>query len=575
MKAEKAGIRNKKVIQKVIFIAVAAVVLIAGVLTTFSAIKVTNAYHETVQEMLSVACTQLESEMTSMWDGDWSMKDDVLYKGEQNVTEEYEETVDALHSKTSLEYTLFFGDTRVVTTTKDASGKKTTGTKASEAVIKEVLTGGKEFFSDNVEIGGSKYFAYYEPLKNSDGSVIGMVFAGRMKADVDKEVSGVVIAMIILAIVLVAIMAGAGLLVANRTSKLMRGVAKELESLSAGTLTLEIDDKALERKDEIGMIAAGAGQLSEHLGQVIRTTMGMSGDIKDTGESLSNSSDQAYQASTQITKAVDDISNGAISQAESIQDAANNTDNIAESIQVITENVTHLEDSSTDMKTACDQAMEALDKLIESSTEVQESVQEIGETIRSTNESALAISQFSQAINDIATQTNLLSLNASIEAARAGESGKGFAVVAGEIGQLAEQSSHSADEIKKIVEVLLKNSEMSVEVMKKLNESFALQSEQMEGTRSNMTSMVSNVNTVSENADGIARRVEGLEKAKDQLGIIIADLSAISEENAAATEETNASMVELNSTFALISEEAKKLESMATELTETISYFKD
>ncbi|MBO4396075.1 MAG: cache domain-containing protein [Eubacterium sp.] len=564
---------NRKLVSKVIYIAIGAVVVVAATLTVFSAFKTSTAYHETVEEMLKVACEQLQSEMSSVWDGDWSAQDDHLFKGEQDVTEEYEKILDNLNGQTGLQYTLFFGDTRYVTTTKDETGKKTTGTKASEKVISEVLTGGQEYFATNVDIGGTKYFAYYAPMTNSDGKVAGMVFAGRPSEDVEGEVRGVIIFMIILAVGLVAVMAIAGLLVAARVSRMMKNVAGELDELSRGKLDLNIEEAAIARKDEVGMIAEGARNLSEQLGHVIRTTKDMSDEIQSAGASLSNSSVQAYEASGQITKAVDDISNGAISQAESMQDAANNTDTIAENIEIISANVNELDTSSSDMKHACEQAMEALGKLIESSNEVQESVREIGETITSTNKSAEAISEFTQAINAIATQTNLLSLNASIEAARAGEAGKGFAVVAGEIGGLAEQSSNSADEIKKIVDQLVSDSSRSVEVLQKLNESFETQSEQMNGTRENMEGMVSNVDIVAKNSESIASRIDGLRDAKNQLESIISDLSAISEENAAASEQTNASMAELNNTFAIISDEAGKLESMATELTDTISYF--
>ena len=571
----KENTHKGKLISKVIYIAVAAVVLVATVLTIFSAIKTTNAYHDTVEEMLKVACEQLESEMTNVWDGDWSLKEDRLFKGEQDVTDEYADILDKMNAETGIQYTVFYGDTRYVTTTKDESGKKTTGTKASEKVIAEVLTGGKEFFATDVEIGGIKHFAYYAPLKNSDGKVAGMVFAGRQRKDVDSEVTGAVIAMIILAVVLVVVMAAAGLLVSMRVSKMMRSVAGELEVLSKGNLNLDIDDAAIARKDEVGLIAEGAKNLSAHLGDVIRETMSMSGEIKESGEHLSNSSGQAYEASEQVAKAVDDISNGAVSQAESIQDAANSTDSIANDIDLISGNVAELDASSKDMETVCGQAMEALDKLIHSSEEVQVAVKEIGETINSTNESAKAISQFTQAINDIATQTNLLSLNASIEAARAGESGKGFAVVAGEIGGLAAQSSESADEIKQIVDQLVADSARSVEVMQKLNGSFEQQAEQIDSTKVNMESMASNVEGVAKNTEGIASSIEDLTNAKEVLSNIVSDLSAISEENAAAAEQTSASMVELNNTFSVITNEAEKLEKLASGLEETISYFKD
>ena len=569
------GTKKRKLVNKIIWIAIGACAVVAAVLTVFSIIRLTSAYTTTVNETLKTACEQLDSEANHMHpEGDWALTDEKLMKGDLDVTEEYTKTIDELQTETGLHYTIFVGDTRAVTTTKNESGARTVGTKASDKVIAGCLTAKEEMFLTSVDIGGSNYYAFYKPLKNPDGTVVGMTFAGRPRESVDKEVNSTVMFMIILAVVIVGLIAAAGFLVASKVSKMMHNVAEKLEVLSGGTLSIYVDNAAMARKDEVGLIAEGTQNLSHKLSEIIGRTVDVSNEISEAGQVLSNSSNQAAQASEQIGKAVDDISNGAISQAESMQDAENNTDSIGRNVQEITENVEMLDQSSNDMKIACERAMEALEKLITSSQEVQESVTEIGDTIASTNESAKEISKFSEAINEIATQTNLLSLNASIEAARAGEAGKGFAVVAGEIGQLAEQSSGSADEIKKIVDKLLIDSERSVEVMQKLNGSFEQQSEQIDGTKENMLSMADNVDVVSTNASGISSRISGLADAKEQLSDIITSLSAIAEENAASAQETNASMTELSNTFDAIAGEAGNLEQLANELNEAISFFK-
>jgi methyl-accepting chemotaxis protein len=570
-----AKVRKGKLIQRLIFAAIAAIIAISAILTILSIVELKKTYNNMVEEELKVAAEHLQSEMNSVWDGDWSYDGTNLYKGEENVMVEYEELLDALHAKTGIQYSLFYMDERIITTLQE-NGKRLVGFEIGAATKERVIQNKQEYYIPDASVAGTdiKYYSYYAPMFQSDGSIAGMVFAGRLGNDVQEAIQKAILTMVIIAVVLVAALSIFGFVVANTASVKMRAIADELGLLAQGNLKLTIDETAIKRNDEIGLLADGARVLSDKLSEVIKTTVDMSNELKNSGIELTESATKASDASNQVSEAVDEISKGAVSQAESVETAAGNTQEIGNNIEIVTDNVNQLQSYAKEMKESCEAAMAALNKLIAQSEEVQSSVQEIGQTIDSTNESAREISKFSEAITSIASQTNLLSLNASIEAARAGEAGKGFAVVATEIGQLAEQSSSSADEIKKIVDKLVADSEASVAVMQKLNSNFEQQEAQLTDTKGNMQSMAENVDNVSESTENISGRIEELNHAKDELLNIISDLSAVSEENAASSQETNASMQELNATFSIITDAAGKLEVLAENMTDAISYFK-
>ena len=567
--------KSMGLILKLIVIALVSVFITALVLVLLSRSELKSTYESLIEEELKVACEELDSKLTYEYDGDWSLADDgTLMKGPDLVQAPLEEELDEIKAETGIEYTIFYGDTRIVSTIMKADGSgRLVGTKASDTVISKVLNSGEEYLGTNLVIEGQKYYGYYTPLENDDGTVKGMCFAGRLAHDVDAGIQKAVVTSIVAGIVIVIIVAILGVILNKSISAQMNLVAESIESIAKGNLDTKVDDRILARGDELGVIGRSAKVLIDEIGEIIGKLKEAADGLNEDSNDLSSSCDQASNASSQITAAMDDISKGAVSQADSIQSAVTDTESIGMSVESIAESVTTLNDASDEMKSSCNDTMDTLNNLIRHSEKVTESVDTIATTIDSTNKSANAISEFTDAINSIASQTNLLSLNASIEAARAGEAGKGFAVVAGEISDLADQSKASADKINEIVTQLIKDASESVDVMKVLSENVIEQGEQLSATKTDMEKMSQNIDNVVSSAGEISSRIGNLRQAKEGLGSVIEDLSAISEENAASTQETNASMQELSATFQIINADAEKLSTLATEMNDTISYF--
>ena len=191
-----------------------------------------------------------------------------------------------------------------------------------------------------------------------------------------------------------------------------------------------------------------------------------------------------------------------------------------------------------------------------------------------TNQSAERINEAVVAIQDIASQTNLLSLNASIEAARAGESGRGFAVVAEQIRKLAEDSANSAEQIEAIVRELIANSKEGVAKMHDLSNASKEQADRLEKTTDSFDGLKREMDSVSVASKEILDQTSSINNLKNGVSSVIEQLAAIAEENAASTQETSASMYSLTENIDRCKDETVVLSDLSVQLNEQTSKFK-
>ena len=544
------------------------------IITAVGVSMVEKAYYDSFAEELHISALQV-SEMAGQWQGDWSLNsDNDLMKGDVAIHDIFQNQLDSLSEKTGISYTVFFQNVRKITTLTDSdTGLRMEGTTASEAVTSTVISGGSEYLSTDLEIGGNSWYAYYLPIRNSDGSVVGMIFAGRSTDDVAASIASAARRMSIISGIILLASFAIGLTMLLVSKRIVKDVVNGLEKLGKGDLSASFEEKNINRKDEFGDIVRSADTLKNKLNEVISATLNLSGEVTKSGDNLSTSAQTASHVSTQVAEAVGDISKGAVSQAESVETSASNTNEMGDSIDEIGVSVEDLSSATTQMLTAAKRTVEALDGLMEQNKTVMASMMDIDAQIKATNNAVKKIADASHSITEISSQTNLLSLNASIEAARAGDYGKGFGVVANEIGLLAQQSSTAATTINEIVEDLVSDSTKSMEIIEELNAAFNEQSSQLTSTKSDMDGVVTGVNSVEQNTQTISDKINMLNSSKAQLIDLIAELSAISQQNAASTEETNASMEELNATFSLISNSATDLKELADNLNEKMNFF--
>ena len=560
---------------KIMGVALIPMVIMAVIVGVVATKNMNSALKEEMMEGLKMGAVSVQSLYNAVNDDAFEVDSSGnLMKGSYNVSADTE-LLDAFVEDSEMDVTVFFGDTRMVTTLKDKkTGERIVGTKANKEVVDKVVKQGKVEEAFDLTINDQPYYACYVPLQNPDGTVVGMAFAGRpssgVKALIVKKTSAIVIVEILM--MLAAIIA-----IIFMASSLQKGIfaaEKAIDGLANGDLTTSIASHAVRRNDELGDMAKGVAILLQQLVDVVKNIRESSETLLQAGTELSDMAGQTSTTADDISKAVEDISQGAVAQADEIETASAEIDSMGQLIEKIVDNVAQLSSGALEMKDSSDKSLEIIQELTDSNDRSMEAVRRIAAQVNATNDSAMKISSAVDLITSIAEETNLLSLNASIEAARAGEQGRGFAVVAGQIQKLAEQSNESAKTIADIIHELLEDSETTVQVMDEVQGIMNEQQAKLNQTRKQFIEVGEGISASSEAAGWIKKQTESCDVARAKVVDVISNLSAISEENAASTQETTASMEELNATMNILAESAGRLQELAKTMEENISFFR-
>lgn len=496
-----------------------------------------------------------------------------LWKGDVNLSKNMQ-MIDDYTKGQEADVTLFYGKTRRMTSlVSDETGERIIGTDASDEVWEKVRNG-ETYSTTDIVINNKDYCAVYIPLENSDGSVVGMVFAGEPRTQIKGYITEKVTIIVVVGVAALLAAAVIGIIIARRISVLILNTEKYMEKLSKGDLNINVESRVLNRKDEIGQMGRSVKDVIDKLRSIVEKLKTSADTVYQSGNTIDEMASQSSGAADEISRAVEDISKGAVSQAEEISDASTEVSNIGELIERIVDNVKNLTNASETMGQAGDTSMVTMQHLAESNDRTTEAIENIGKQIDMTNTSVGKISEAAALITNITTQTKLLALNASIESARAGEAGKGFAVVATEIQNLAAQSEDAASEIQRIIDDLTVESGKTMTAMKETRGLVAEQQEKLDDTKTSFKAVSNGIQVTKDDTALISDRAVSCDSAKNKIVDIISNLSAISEENAASAQETTASMEELNATINMLAETAKELKTLAEELNEDMSFFK-
>lgn len=547
--------------------------LLLGVVTIVSSnIRITEVVTSSIENGLRAAAVSVRDTIAYSDEGGLYIGEDgSLYKGETNITES-NIIADHVKESTQIDITVFYGDTRYMTSICAEDGSRVLGTKAGEAVIDAVLKNGEDYFSKDVDVLGHKYFGYYVPLYEND-EIVGMIFAGMPQADAKSQIMRI-ISLLVSIIVIMGIICMVLLIVEinNLVAALHKG-SNALDQVAEGKLNVELDERVTARRDEIGHITRAIAKLKEAQTMIIQTMKEQSAALNTASEYLNQKTTETATTVSQVEKAVEEVAEGATNQAEETQTATDNVIYMGDLVEETAKEVDTLHENAQMMQTLGQEAFDTLHELREINGQAKESIQVIYEQTNMTNESVQKIQEATGLITAIAAETNLLSLNASIEAARAGEQGRGFAVVAAQIQQLAEQSNASARQIEEIISYLINDSDKAVKTMDVVKGIMDRQNDNVIQMDERFQKVIAGIEESLEAMDRIAEKTQNLDKARVNVVDTVQNLTAIAEENAASTEETFASIIEISNIISDISSEADGLKQIAVEIDNSMEIF--
>lgn len=413
---------------------------------------------------------------------------------------------------------------------------------------------------------GKSYMLLMAKVGEMNAAICGLIPESTINEQA-SEIRNVTVVLVIISIVLSLVL---GLIIAQGMSKTITSILTQIKKVSQGDLTVRI---CVRRKDEFAVLATGISDMIAHTKHLIQKVESVSTELTGISEEVIQSSEAFLESSKGIESSVGEIEVGTNDQAKHSVDCLTEMDNLSNRIQVVHQNTQKISEIAGDTKGSIQSGMGTMKILNEKSHSTAEITNVVIDSIQKLEDQTKSIGQIVSAINDIASETNLLSLNASIEAARAGEAGRGFSVVASEIRKLADQSMESANEIQNIIEQIVMTTKNAVEIAQQADSIVKEQQTAVDDTTDAFKTMEKQVAFLMKELEDILEGVKEMDRTRSITLAAIEEISAVSEETAAAATSVNNVVGKQLEGVEDLSQNSERLSASAEELEQAIGQF--
>lgn len=517
----------------------------------------------------------------------WKVKDHnlVVAYSEQlrtyNSIEEYQTFIDNLNKENDFVYIVYM---------EDVDGQVTAVAHSNHDRIGIVL---EDAGSIAAARDGEEYAGYYQdptsgkltldvltPIYDNNGNLLGAFNIGVPVDDATMEqiwgssIIKLTIASIVFAIILIVFIL---VIIQILLLKPLEGLGKDIDKISNLDLTSSensVLEKYKKKDDEIGRISKGFYVMQQSLVDMMKSIESVSGIVSKNSNNINDMTSSAMEATSQVTYAIESVASDATNQAGSISEIAADIDNMVLDTQNVNTAVRNINDYVKQLGNSSTEMQNKIEIMSTGSNQMTGQVSNIAIKIDETNEAIKKMADILKVIEEIASQTNLLSLNASIEAARAGEAGRGFAVVAGNIKDLAENTSSELDNIREIINLLTQNfleCEIDIKKVVASNQDNISQTDQVIKT---FDILFNGIESTGNEIENVTSLVESMNNTMESIAKQTNEIRRGAENTAAATEEINASTEELTALVHSMSEDCNAMNTQADSLVDTLNKFK-
>ncbi|MGJ7913127.1 methyl-accepting chemotaxis protein [Neobacillus sp. LXY-1] len=302
-------------------------------------------------------------------------------------------------------------------------------------------------------------------LRDFSGKSIGVITVDQQQKTITKVRSETLITIIVTGFIMLLMMIVLSFFMNRLILKPIKHLVKVSEEVSKGILTNGVKQVVSNRKDELGSLGKSLNSMIGNFQILIKQVMAAIEKVASSSEQLSASAEETTLATNQISTAIQQVASGSETQLQSSIGSLNTVKEMVVGIKNVTETVSVISSNSSKTEEEVEQGNLSVIQVAQQIKHISKSFSQSVKVVNQLAESSNEIAKIASVITEISNQTNLLSLNAAIEAARAGEHGKGFSVVAEEVRKLADQTSESAKQVGKLIEVIKQESNNTVQSM--------------------------------------------------------------------------------------------------------------